>query len=312
MPYGGNDWHALTTEPILEPDLPICDPHHHFWDAPHRGQYFLPDLLADIGGGHNIVSTVFLECQSMFRALGPEEMKPLGEIEFVRGIAAQSDSGQYGGTRVAEGIVGTVHDLVTQQFAATYGRVKDQNTAILAMGKLGSREMTAASDLDLILIYDFDHEQPDSDGERSLHGAQYFARFTQRLISAFTTRTNYGVLYDVDMRLRPSGRSQSTPGTSLMIWSFSILWSSRPILVSSSSILPQVSALVALASEANGSRGMRRIKYIFSFFGFFWSSMPSTSTSIVTPRALSSSRTDSFISSGLRSGGGNGPSPRRR
>ncbi|NVL83862.1 bifunctional [glutamine synthetase] adenylyltransferase/[glutamine synthetase]-adenylyl-L-tyrosine phosphorylase, partial [Escherichia coli] len=49
--------------------------------------------------------------------------------------------------------------------------------------------------------------QPDSDGERSLHGAQYFARFTQRLISAFTTRTKYGVLYDIDMRLRPSGRA---------------------------------------------------------------------------------------------------------
>jgi len=75
------------------------------------------------------------------------------------------------------------------------------------MGRLGSREMTASSDLDLILLYDFDHEQPDSDGTRSLHGAHYFARFTQRLISAFTTRTNYGVLYDVDMRLRPSGRA---------------------------------------------------------------------------------------------------------
>ena len=93
------------------------------------------------------------------------------------------------------------------QFAAQYGRIKGQETAILAMGRLGSREMTASSDLDLILLYDFDEDNPDSDGERSLHGAQYFARLTQRLISAFTTRTNYGVLYDVDMRLRPSGRA---------------------------------------------------------------------------------------------------------
>jgi glutamate-ammonia-ligase adenylyltransferase len=108
---------------------------------------------------------------------------------------------------VAEGIVDTLHGLVIDQFATQHGRIKDQQTAILAMGKLGSREMNASSDLDLILIYDFDHEYPDSDGARSLHGAQYFARFTQRLISAFTTRTNYGVLYDVDMRLRPSGRS---------------------------------------------------------------------------------------------------------
>jgi glutamate-ammonia-ligase adenylyltransferase len=75
------------------------------------------------------------------------------------------------------------------------------------MGRLGSREMTASSDLDLILLYDFDSQHPDSDGPRSLHGAQYLARFTQRLISAFTTRTNYGVLYEVDMRLRPSGRA---------------------------------------------------------------------------------------------------------
>ena len=108
---------------------------------------------------------------------------------------------------VAEGIVDTVHDLVTDRFVAQHGRIKGQETAILAMGRLGSREMTASSDLDLILLYDFDHEQPDSDGERPLHGAHYFARFTQRLISAFTTRTNYGVLYDVDMRLRPSGRA---------------------------------------------------------------------------------------------------------
>lgn len=108
---------------------------------------------------------------------------------------------------VAEGIVDTVHGLVRHQFANQYGRIPAQETAIVAMGKLGGREMTASSDLDLILLYDFDSDHPDSDGARPLHGAQYFARFTQRLISAFTTRTNYGVLYEVDMRLRPSGRS---------------------------------------------------------------------------------------------------------
>lgn len=125
-------------------------------------------------------------------------------------ILSGTVSAQHAGTAfadVAEGIVHTVHGLVTDQFAAQYGRIKGQETAILAMGRLGSREMTASSDLDLILLYDFDADEPDSDGERSLHGAQYFARLTQRLISAFTTRTNYGVLYDVDMRLRPSGRA---------------------------------------------------------------------------------------------------------
>ena len=67
--------------------------------------------------------------------------------------------------------------------------------------------MTATSDLDLIVVYDFDAEHPESDGPRPLYGAQYFARLTQRLISALTAQTNYGVLYQVDMRLRPSGRS---------------------------------------------------------------------------------------------------------
>jgi glutamate-ammonia-ligase adenylyltransferase len=125
-------------------------------------------------------------------------------------ILSGTVSAQQAGTAfadVAEGIVHTVHGLVTDRFAAQHGRIKGQETAIVAMGRLGSREMTATSDLDLILLYDFDADAPDSDGERPLQGAHYFARFTQRLISAFTTRTNYGVLYEIDMRLRPSGRA---------------------------------------------------------------------------------------------------------
>ena len=89
----------------------------------------------------------------------------------------------------------------------THGRIRGQQTALLALGKLGGREMTATSDLDLIIVYDFDAEHPQSDGERPLYGAQYFARLTQRLISALSAQTNYGALYQVDMRLRPSGRS---------------------------------------------------------------------------------------------------------
>ena len=93
-------------EAALEPDLPIIDPHHHFWDAPNRGQYLLPDLLSDIGGGHNIVSTVFLECRAMYRKDGPRHMAALGEVEFVTGIAAMSASGGFGPCRVAEVIIG--------------------------------------------------------------------------------------------------------------------------------------------------------------------------------------------------------------
>ena len=139
------------------------------------------------------------------RLFGQESLFLIGTRILSGTVSAQQASVAF--ADVAEGIVHTVHGLVTDQFAAQYGRIKGQETAILAMGRLGSREMTASSDLDLILLYDFDEDSPDSDGERSLHGAQYFARLTQRLISAFTTRTNYGVLYDVDMRLRPSGRA---------------------------------------------------------------------------------------------------------
>jgi glutamate-ammonia-ligase adenylyltransferase len=139
------------------------------------------------------------------RLFGQESLFLIGTRILSGTVTAQQASIAF--ADVAEGIVHTVHRLVTERFAEQHGRIRGQETAILAMGRLGSREMTAASDLDLILLYDFDPEHPDSDGARSLQGSHYFARFTQRLISAFTTRTNYGVLYDVDMRLRPSGRA---------------------------------------------------------------------------------------------------------
>src|SRR4051812_42074537 len=139
------------------------------------------------------------------RLFGQESLFLIGTRILSGTVSAQQASIAF--ADVAEGIVHTVHGLVTDRFAAQHGRISGQQTAIVAMGRLGSREMTASSDLDLILLYDFDPERPDSDGPRSLHGGQYFARLTQRLISAFTTRTNYGVLYAIDMRLRPSGRA---------------------------------------------------------------------------------------------------------
>jgi predicted TIM-barrel fold metal-dependent hydrolase len=100
------DWLAGNPpEPILEPDLPIIDTHHHLWDR-NGHRYFLHDFLADVATGHTIVATVFLECHSMYRAGAPEEMRPVGETEFVTGQAAMSASGMYGSTRVAAGIVG--------------------------------------------------------------------------------------------------------------------------------------------------------------------------------------------------------------
>jgi len=92
------------TEEILEPTLPIVDPHHHLWDHP-KHRYLLDELQADTESGHNVVATVFVECMSMYRASGPEELRPVGETEFVNGVAAMSASGRYGATRVAAGIV---------------------------------------------------------------------------------------------------------------------------------------------------------------------------------------------------------------
>ena len=110
MPYGDNDWLALTTEETLEPELPICDAHHHFWDyrmdrVPYH-RYLLHELAADINSGHNVRATVFLEARAMYRQTGPEELRPVGEVEFVQGLAAASASRLYGPGQAAAAIVG--------------------------------------------------------------------------------------------------------------------------------------------------------------------------------------------------------------
>ncbi len=98
-------WTRLRREPVLEPDLPIIDPHHHVWDD-QRGRYLTHELAADVGSGHNIIATVFVEAGVMYRADGPAEMKPVGEVEVVNGVAAMGASGRYGKARLCAGIVG--------------------------------------------------------------------------------------------------------------------------------------------------------------------------------------------------------------
>jgi L-fuconolactonase len=98
-------------EEILEPGLAICDPHHHLWDFP-QSRYLLPELLDDLTSGHNVESTVFVECGSFYRANGPEPMKYVGETEFVGGVAAMAASDRYGPVLACEGIVGRA-DLTT-------------------------------------------------------------------------------------------------------------------------------------------------------------------------------------------------------
>lgn len=124
-------WLASRQEEVIEPALPICDPHHHLWDYP-GARYLLPELLADIGSGHNVESTLFVECGVFYRATGPSECRPIGESEFANGIAAMSASGVYGKALACAGIVGyadltrgaAVESVLSAHMAAGNGRFR--------------------------------------------------------------------------------------------------------------------------------------------------------------------------------------------
>ncbi len=108
---------------------------------------------------------------------------------------------------IAEACLVTLVPVVKREFAARHGTVEDGRMAIIACGKLGSREMTVASDLDLIFVYDHPPESVGSDGNKPLSPTQYYARFCRRFLNGVTAQTAEGRLYEVDMRLRPSGKS---------------------------------------------------------------------------------------------------------
>jgi L-fuconolactonase len=116
-----------STEEILDPALPIIDPHHHLWELPatllamlpapqhpfeiifrRSARYLVKELLADLNSGHNVRATVFVECGAMYRAEGAPAFRPVGETEFVNGVAAMCASGVYGDVRACAGIVGHV------------------------------------------------------------------------------------------------------------------------------------------------------------------------------------------------------------
>ena len=117
-------WLDQVQEEVIEPERRICDPHHHLWDR-NGNRYLLDELLADTGSGHNVVSTVFVECLSMYRAGGPEELRPVGETEFVQGVAAMSASGGYGPMRACSAIIGRA----TLSMGAAAGAVLDAHIA---------------------------------------------------------------------------------------------------------------------------------------------------------------------------------------
>lgn len=102
-----SDWLKKRQEPVLEPDLPIVDPHHHLLDKPHK-RYLLDEFLEDAESGHRLVASLFVECREFYRPYGPEDRRSLGETEFVNGVAAMSASGKYGPVRACAGIIGNV------------------------------------------------------------------------------------------------------------------------------------------------------------------------------------------------------------
>ncbi|HXZ16046.1 MAG TPA: bifunctional [glutamine synthetase] adenylyltransferase/[glutamine synthetase]-adenylyl-L-tyrosine phosphorylase [Roseiarcus sp.] len=138
------------------------------------------------------------------RDFAAEEMFLIG-LHLLSGRLDPDRAGQ-AYSALASALVATLLARVEAAFAADHGRVRGGRVAVLALGKLGSREMTAASDLDLILIYDYAADAEESDGARPLGAGLYYARLTPRLIAALTAPTRRGTLYEVDMRLRPSGR----------------------------------------------------------------------------------------------------------
>ena len=105
------DWLALRQEEILDPRRPIVDAHHHLWDRGGQ-RYLIEEITADIASGHNIIATVYVEARSMYRAGGPEALRPVGEVEFANGAAAMSASGGYGSASICAGIVGHANLLL--------------------------------------------------------------------------------------------------------------------------------------------------------------------------------------------------------
>src|SRR5271157_3638413 len=149
-------------------------------------------------------ATSYEDALNRARDFAAEEMFLIG-LNLLSGRLDPDRAGQ-AYSALAQALVAKMLKRVEDAFAAEHGQVRGGRVAVVAMGKLGSREMTAASDLDLILIYDFRADAAESDGAKPLGAALYYSRLTQRLLAALTAPTKAGKLYDVDMRLRPSGK----------------------------------------------------------------------------------------------------------
>ena len=172
-----------------------------------------PRVLGDLPRQEEIAALIkaemagasdFQDALDRARVIGNEQAFLIG-VRVLTGMISAPLAGS-GYAQLAEELIGAVLRAVEADFALNHGHVPGGAAAVVAMGKLGGREMAASSDLDLIVVYDFDPEASQSDGPRPLAVSQYFARLTQRLITGLSAPTAEGQLYEVDMRLRPSGQ----------------------------------------------------------------------------------------------------------
>ncbi|MEZ5827777.1 MAG: bifunctional [glutamine synthetase] adenylyltransferase/[glutamine synthetase]-adenylyl-L-tyrosine phosphorylase [Hyphomicrobiales bacterium] len=184
------------------------------------------------------------------RIIGREQGFLIGVRVISGTISARQAGAAY--AALAETLIETLSDRVGDELVRQYGHLPDGAAAVIAMGKLGGNEMTAASDLDLIIVYDFEGDNAQSDGARSLPGTQYYTRFTQRLIAALSAHTAEGALYQVDMRLRPSGSQGpvATKLSSFIEYQTKSAWTWEHLAVTRARV---VSGPVALRSEINAT-----------------------------------------------------------
>ena len=162
-----------------------------------------PAKLKDLVGGAIAEAKDYQDALDRARITGREQ----GFLIGVRVISGTLSARQAGAAYAAhaETLIEALAERVEAEMIQVHGRMPGGQAAVIAMGKLGGREMTAGSDLDLIIVYDYDGDDAQSDGPKSVPGVQYYSRFTQRLIAALSAETAEGSLYQVDMRLRPSG-----------------------------------------------------------------------------------------------------------
>ena len=164
-----------------------------------------PEDLANLVEGELSGAADYQDCLDRARIVGREQAFLIGVRILSGTVTADQAGGAY--AQLAGALVRTLHGEVQRELETSHGLMKDGGAAVLAMGKLGGREMTSTSDLDLIVVYDFAEDATISDGPKPISGSQYYTRLTQRLISAISAPTAEGTLYEVDMRLRPSGNA---------------------------------------------------------------------------------------------------------